>query len=94
MKPAASGTRVPLIFTTGDRKYISIRPQENHRIMHFMGGRQYAAYCYGERPAVVRRPPWSIHMGGGTTNYTFIWRMGGENLDYTDMNVLTFCQLK
>ncbi len=67
---------------------------ENQVVFHMMGQPQETRHIVMNNYDAVISPSWSIHSGVGTSNYTFIWAMGGENQEFDDMDNIATPDLK
>lgn len=64
------------------------------RVIHLMGEPAETRHLVVANEQAILSPNWSIHSGVGTRAYTFIWGMGGDNVDYTDMDPVTMDMLR
>jgi 4-deoxy-L-threo-5-hexosulose-uronate ketol-isomerase len=74
--------------------YFYFNLPEDQSVCHFMGQPQETRHLWLQNEEAVISPAWSIHAGSGTSNYTFIWGMCGENLNYGDMDMVAIPELR
>ncbi|MBQ8778133.1 MAG: 5-dehydro-4-deoxy-D-glucuronate isomerase [Alistipes sp.] len=74
--------------------YFYFELPQSDAICHFMGEPQQTRHIWLHNEQAVLSPEWSIHSAAATHNYTFIWGMGGENLDYSDQDFSAITDLK
>lgn len=82
---------------THDRRmeaYFYFNISEGNVVCHFMGEPTETRHLWVKNNEAVISPPWSIHSGSGTSNYSFIWGMAGENMDYSDMDAVKPTELR
>ncbi len=82
---------------THDRRveaYFYFNVPEGNAICHLMGEPQENRLIWLLNEQAVMAPEWSIHAAAGTSNYMFIWGMGGENLDYGDMDKIKYTEMR
>ena len=74
--------------------YMYFEIPENNVVFHMMGEGQETRHIVMQNEQAVISPSWSIHSGAGTSNYTFIWAMGGENQAFDDMDTIPTTELR
>lgn len=66
--------------------YMYFNLPEDGVVFHFMGQPSELRHIVVRSGEAVISPSWSIHSGVGSTSYSFVWGMAGENQTFSDMD--------
>ena len=95
LKPGSVWNTMPAhTHTRRVEAYYYFNVPDGNAICHLMGEPQENRLIWLHNEQAVMSPEWSIHAAAGTSNYMFIWGMGGENLDYGDMDKVQYLEMK
>lgn len=74
--------------------YLYFDLPDDQRVFHLMGEPTETRHIIMANEEAVLSPPWSIHAGAGTASYKFCWAMAGDNVDFTDMDMVPMKTLR
>ena len=72
--------------------YFEVKP--GNAICHLMGEPKEQRLVWLQNEQAITSPEWSIHSAAGTSNYMFIWGLGGENLNYNDKDEIPYTEMR
>ena len=82
---------------THDRRtefYVYFDVDADARVVRLMGQPQETRHLLVADGGLVLSPSWSIHSGVGTSNYSFVWAMAGENQSFDDMDGVAIVDMR
>jgi 4-deoxy-L-threo-5-hexosulose-uronate ketol-isomerase len=95
LKPGSVWNTMPAhTHTRRMEAYFYFNVKVGNAICHLMGEPQQQRLVWMQNEQAITSPEWSIHAAAGTSNYMFIWGMGGENLNYADKDEIKYTEMR
>lgn len=95
LKPGSVWNTMPAhTHTRRMEAYFYFNVKEGNAVCHLMGEPQEERLVWMHNEQAITSPEWSIHAAAGTSNYMFIWGMGGENLNYNDKDEIPYTEMR